>query len=141
MFEEVPENCLYDYVRASSKLQEENSSLEFQRQELFSQGVPEKNIRVEVGSTADPIQERPVLFHLVEKDLRENDLLVVTKIDQCSRNTLYFLKLQEKIFKESVTLISLDLPHSSDMAVNKLISTLLFYKIKKELNKTIKKIF
>jgi hypothetical protein len=123
MFGEVPENCLYDYVRVSSKSQEGNSSLEFQKQELFGQGVPEKNIRVEVGSTADPIQERPVLFNLIENDLKENDLLIVTKIDQCRRNTLYFLKLQEKIFKELVTFISLDLPHSSDMAVNKLIST------------------
>jgi DNA invertase Pin-like site-specific DNA recombinase len=47
----------------------------------------------------------------------------VTKIDRCSRNTLEFLKLQEKLFKKKVTFISLDLPYSNDMAVNKLIST------------------
>jgi len=50
-------------------------------------------------------------------------LLLVTKIDQCSRNTLEFLKLQEKLFKKSVTFIALDLPYSNDMAVNKLIAT------------------
>jgi DNA invertase Pin-like site-specific DNA recombinase len=55
--------------------------------------------------------------------LEENDLLFVTKIDRCSRNTLDFLKLQEKLFHKSVTFISLDLPYSNDMAVNKLIAT------------------
>jgi DNA invertase Pin-like site-specific DNA recombinase len=50
-------------------------------------------------------------------------LLLVTKIDRCSRNTLEFLKLEDKLFKNQVTFISLDLPYSSDMAVNKLIAT------------------
>jgi DNA invertase Pin-like site-specific DNA recombinase len=48
---------------------------------------------------------------------------MVTKIDRCSRNTLDFLKLQDKLFKKSVTFISLVLPYSTDMAVNKLIAT------------------
>jgi len=123
MFEEIPKNCRYGYARVSSKSQEENSSLESQKQELMKQGVPEKNIRVEVGSAADPIRERPVFYNLIENDLKENDLLFVTKIDRCSRNTLDFLKLQEKLFQKSVTFISLDLPYSNDMAVNKLIAT------------------
>lgn len=50
-------------------------------------------------------------------------MLFVTKIDRCSRNTLEFLKLQERLHKRSVIFISLDLPYSNDMAVNKLIST------------------
>lgn len=49
--------------------------------------------------------------------------LFVIKIDRCNRNTLEFLKLQEKLFNKSVTFISLDLPYSNDMAVNKLIAT------------------
>ena len=60
---------------------------------------------------------------MIDDKLKENDLLLVTKIDRCSRNTLEFLKLQEKLFKKKVTFISLDLPYSNDMAVNKLIST------------------
>lgn len=123
MFEEIPKNCRYGYVRVSSKSQEDNSSLEVQKQELLRQGVSEKNIRVEVGSAADLISERPVLQKLIEEELQENDLLIVTKIDRCSRNTLEFLKLQEKLFNKSVTFIALDLPYSNDMAVNKLIAT------------------
>jgi len=123
MFEEIHGNCRYGYVRVSSQSQENNSSLESQKQELIRLAVPEKNIRVEVASAADPIRERPVLQKLIEEELQENDLLLVTKIDRCSRNTLEFLKLQEKLFQKSVTFISLDLPYSTDMAVNKLIAT------------------
>lgn len=50
-------------------------------------------------------------------------MLLVTKIDRCSRNIFEFLKLQEKLFQKSVTFISLDLPYSNDMAVNNLIAT------------------
>ena len=123
MFNEIPKNCRYGYARVSSKSQEDNSSLEAQKEEFIQQGVPKKNIRFEVGSAADPLKERPVFQKLIEEELKENDLLLVTKIDRCSRNTLEFLKLQEKLFNKSVTFIALDLPYSKDMAVNKLIST------------------
>ena len=123
MFEEIPKNCRYAYARVSSKSQENNSSLECQKQEFLRLGVPEKNIHVEVGSAANPIKERPVFQKLIEEELQENDLLLITKIDRCNRNTLEFLKLQERLHKKGVTFISLDLPYSTDMAVNKLIAT------------------
>ena len=123
MFQEIPKNCRYAYARVSSKSQEDNSSLESQKQEFLKVGVPEKNIRVEVGSAADSIQERPIFYHLIENELKENDLLFVTKIDRCSRNTFEFLKLQKKLFEKSVTFIALELPFSNDIAVNQLIAT------------------
>lgn len=51
--------------------------------------------------------------------------MIITEIDRCSRNTLEFLKLQERLHKKGVTFISLDLPYGNDMAVNKLIATTL----------------
>ena len=123
MFQEIPKNCRYAYARVSSKSQEDNSSLESQKQEFLKVGVPEKNIRVEVGSAADSIQERPIFYHLIDNELKENDLLFVTKIDRCSRNTFEFLKLQKKLFEKSVTFIALELPFSNDIAVNQLIAT------------------
>jgi len=123
MFDEIPRNCKYAYARVSSKSQQDNSSLESQKEEFLKLGVPEKNIRIEVGSAADNIKDRPVFYNLIDNELTENDLLFVTKIDRCSRNTLEFLKLQERLHKRSVIFISLDLPYSNDMAINKLIST------------------
>lgn len=110
MFPEIPKNCRYGYARVSSKSQKDNSSLEAQKEEFRKLGVPEKNIRTEVGSAADPIRERPIFQKLIDQELQENDLLLVTKIDRCSRNTLKFLKLQEKLFQKSVRFIALDLP-------------------------------
>lgn len=123
MFDEIPKNCKYAYARVSSKSQQDNSSLEAQREEFLKLGVPEKNIRVEVGSAADNIKDRPIFYNLIDNELTQNDLLFVTKIDRCSRNTLEFLKLQERLHKKGVTFISLDLPYSNDIAVNQLIST------------------
>ena len=123
MLDQIPKNCRYAYARVSSKSQEDNSSLEAQKEEFLKLGVPKKNIRVEVGSAADSIKERPIFQKLIEQELQENDLLLVTKIDRCSRNTLEFLRLQEKLFKKKVNFLSLDLPFANDMAVNKLIAT------------------
>ena len=123
MFDEIPKDQRYAYARVSSKSQEDNSSLEIQKEKFIQQGVPVKNIRVEVGSAADKIQDRPIFYKLIDDELKENDLLLVTKIDRCSRNTLEFLKLQERLYKKGVRFISLDLPYSSDMAVNQLIAT------------------
>lgn len=123
MFEEIPNDIKFAYCRISYKLQQNDSSLESQKQEFLKLGVPEKNIRIEVGSAVDNIQDRPIFYKLIDDELKENDLLFVTKIDRCSRNTLEFLKLQEQLHRKGVTFISLDLPYSNDMAVNKLIAT------------------
>ena len=123
MFPEISQNRRYGYVRISSKSQESNSSIESQKQELIQNGILEKNIFVEIGSAADSIQNRPIFQNLIESKLKSNDLLMVTKIDRCSRDTLSFLRLQEKLLKKSVTFISLDMPYSTDLAVNKLIAT------------------
>jgi len=125
MLLEIPNHCLYGYARVSSRSQEENSSLEAQTQALRQHGVPEQNIRVEVGSAADTMEERPIFYNLIQNELKENDMLLVTKIDRCSRNTLEFLKLQDQLFHKNITFLSLDLPVSNDMAANKLIATTL----------------
>ncbi len=119
-------NCKkYGYARVSSKSQEANSSLESQKQELLGNGVLESNIIIEVGSATNEIKNRPGFQNLIQNILKEDDTLVVTKIDRCARNTLEFLKLQDILFKRKIQFISLDLPYSEDLNINKLISTTL----------------
>ena len=118
-------NQKYGYVRVSSKSQEFNSSIKSQTDQLIQNGIQAKNIRVEVGSGANEIKNRPVFQKLMEEELKPNDLLMVTKIDRCSRNTLEFLKLQDILFKRNITFVALDLPTSVDLATNKLIATTL----------------
>lgn len=118
-------NKKYGYVRISSKSQESNSSIESQKQLLIQNGIEEENILVEVGSAANEIKNRPVFQKLMNEKLQENDLVMVTKIDRCSRNTLEFLKLQDIFFKRNITFVALDLPTSVDLATNKLMATTL----------------
>ena len=115
----------YGYVRVSSKTQESNSSIESQKQQLIQNGIKEENIFVEIGSGANEIKNRSVFQTLINQKLKENDLLMVTKIDRCSRNTLEFLKLQDILFKKNITFVALDLPTSVDLATNKLMATTL----------------
>ena len=118
-------NKKYGYVGVSSKSQESNSSIESQKQQLIQNGIQAENIRIEVGSAVNEIKNRPVFQKLMEEELKPNDLLMVTKIDRCSRNTLEFLKLQDILFKQNITFVALDLPTSVDLATNKLIATTL----------------
>jgi DNA invertase Pin-like site-specific DNA recombinase len=118
-------NQKYGYVRVSSKSQESNSSLESQKHQLIQNGIKVENIRIEVGSAANEIKNRPVFQKLMKEELKPNDLLMVTKIDRCSRNTLEFLKFQDILFKKKITFVALDLPTSVDLATNKLIATTL----------------
>lgn len=116
-------NQKYGYIKVSSKFQESNSSIESQTNELIRQGIPKNNLRIKVESAADKIANRPVFQKLIQEELQENDLLIVTKLDRCSLNTLEFLKLQDNLFQRNITFVALDIPYSNDLAVNKLIAT------------------
>lgn len=118
-------NKKYGYVRVSSKSQESNSSIKSQKEQLIQNGIEVENIRIEIGSAANEIKNRTVFQKLMQEELKPNDLLMVTKIDRCSRNTLEFLKLQDIFFKKNITFVALDLPNSVDLATNKLIATTL----------------
>ena len=115
-------NNKYGYVHVSPKIQESNSSIESQKQQLIQNGIEEENIFVEIGSGSNEIKNRSVFQKLINQKLKENDLLMVTKIDRCSRNTLEFLKLQDILFKRNITFVALDLPTSVDLATNKLMA-------------------
>ena len=118
-------NKKYGYIRVSSKSQESNSSIKYQKEQFIQNGIQPENIRIEVGSATNEIKNRLVFQKLIQEELKSNDLLMVTKIDRCSRNTLEFLKLQDILFKKNITFVALDLPTSIDLATNKLIATTL----------------
>ena len=72
-----------------SKGYEDICSLGLQREKLIKLGIPEQNITMEIGQRsiieigydASPIliRERPAFKKLINKEVRENDILVVTK--------------------------------------------------------------
>lgn len=111
-------NNRYGYVRA----QESGYSIEFQKQQLIQNGIEEKNIFVEIESGIKEIRNLFTFQKLINQKLKENDLLMVTEINICSRNTLEFLKLQDILFKKSITFVALDLPISLNLADNKVMA-------------------
>ena len=125
----------YGYARVSSKSQENNSSLEGQKLQLIENGILEKHILFEIGSAGTEIKNRPIFQTLINQKLQEDDTLMVTKIDRCSRNTLEFLKLQDILFKRKIEFISLDLPHSDDPSINRLTATTLSSIVEFEYNR------
>lgn len=92
---------------------------------MIQNKIEEENIFLDVGSGANEIKNWSVFQKLINQKLKENDLLMVTKIDKCSWNTLEFLKLQDILLKKNITFIALDLPTSVDLATNKLMATTL----------------
>lgn len=126
-FEKIPQNNRYGYARVSSKEQAQNSFLEAQKAELIKLGVPEENIYLEVGSATDVIENRPIFFQLINQILKEGDLLAVTKLDQCSWNTLSFLQLKNQLAAKGVAFWVLDLPQEylENSPSSRLISTAL----------------
>ena len=89
---------------------------------MIQNGIEEEKIFVEIGSGANEIKNRPIFQKLINQ---KNDLLMVTKIDRCSRNTLEFLKLEDILLKKNITFVALDLPTSVDLATNKFTATTL----------------
>ena len=111
-------NNKYGYVRG----QESDYSIEFQKQQLIQNGIEEKNIFVEIESGIKEIRNLSIFQKLINQKLRENDFLMVTEINICSRNTLEFLKLQDILFKKRITFVALDLPTSLNLDDNKVMA-------------------
>jgi len=101
--------------------------LEAQKAELIKLGVPEENSYFEVESASNVIQNRPIFFKLIHQILKEGDLLAVTKLDQCSWNTLSFLQLKNQLAEKGVAFWVLDLPQEylENSPSSQLISTAL----------------
>ena len=72
---------------------------------MIQNGIEAENIRIEVEFAVNEIKNRLVFQKLMKEELKPNDLLMVTKIDRCSRNTLEFLKLQDILFKQNICFV------------------------------------
>lgn len=88
--------------------------------DLMENGISKENIFIDIES--DFAQNKPKFNHLIETLLQKNDVLIIPQIDQCSKTSYTFLKLHEKLFRKSIQLLILEMPHSDDLAVNKLIA-------------------
>lgn len=90
---------IYGYCRVSSKGQLDNNSLEQQETEILTKYDNTIIYKEQfTGTTTD----RPILNQLI-KDLKLNDVLVVTKLDRLARNTVEGIELVQELFNKGVS--------------------------------------
>ncbi|MGL5190905.1 MAG: recombinase family protein [Cetobacterium sp.] len=92
-------NKIIGYCRVSSKGQMDNNSLEQQEKEIlnkYSNAIIFKEQYT--GTTTD----RPV-FNEVLKTLKEDDTLVVTKLDRLARNTIEGIEIVQDLFDRYIS--------------------------------------
>lgn len=110
---------IYGYVRVSSKSQLDNNSLEQQEQEILKE-YPNAII-VKEQFTAKSIH-RPKFNWLLGR-LKENDKLVVTKLDRFCRSTSEGLKCISELQARGVKIHILNMGLIEDSAMGQLIVT------------------
>lgn len=90
---------IYGYARVSSKGQLDNNSFE-QQEGVILEKYNNATIYKEqfTGTTTD----RPILNKLI-KDLKPNDMLVVSKLDRLARNTVEGIELVQELFNKGVS--------------------------------------
>lgn len=109
---------MYGYARVSTTSQ----NLGDQKQQLKNFGVENKNIYAEkiTGTTTD----RPV-FNQLLAILKEDDMLVITKLDRLARNTREALDVVDNLLTAGVTIEVLNLGRISNDTSGKLVYTIL----------------
>ena len=94
---------LFGLIRVSHKSQCD----ETQMNQLISYGVPKENIFIEHGvSGVVNLNDRPILQDLLSR-LREDDVLVVTRLDRLARSMRSLLDLVEMLNERGINFVSL----------------------------------
>ncbi|KJZ84388.1 MULTISPECIES: recombinase family protein [unclassified Clostridium] len=92
-------SIIYGYCRVSSKGQLDNNSLDQQQEEILSKYSSATIYKEQfTGTTTD----RPIFNNLISL-LKENDTLVVTKLDRLARNTEEGIHLVQELFDKGVS--------------------------------------
>lgn len=126
---------IYGYCRVSSKSQIENNSLEQQEKEIKEKYNDTKIITEQFTGTTT---HRPKFEELVNS-LKENDILVVTKLDRLARNTKEGIEIVEKLFKKKVSVHVLNVGLLEDTTMGKFFLTTLLAVAEMERNMIIER--
>lgn len=110
---------IYGYCRISSKAQLENNSLEEQEKQILKQYTNAVIYKEQyTGKTSD----RPI-FNKLKQELKENDKLIVTKLDRLCRNVKEGLDFIQELNKKGVKVHILNIGLIEDTPIGNLIIT------------------
>ena len=126
---------IYGYCRVSSKGQLDNNSLEQQKEEILNKYSNAEIFKEQfTGTTTD----RPI-FNNVLEHLKENDTLVVTKLDRLARNTEEGINLVQDLFNRGVSVHVLNVGLLENTAMGKFFLTTLLAVAEMERNTIIER--
>lgn len=91
---------IYGYTRVSTKKQLDGYGLDVQKKEILEK-YPTAIIYEEQYTGAK--LDRPVFTNLLSM-LKENDILVVSRLDRFARNTVEGIKVVEELFKRKISI-------------------------------------
>ena len=91
---------IYGYTRVSTKKQLDGYGLDVQKKEILEK-YPTAIIYEEQYTGAK--LDRPIFTNLLSL-LKENDILVVSKLDRFARNTVEGIKVVEELFKRKISI-------------------------------------
>ena len=117
---------IYGYCRVSTKGQaKDGNSLDAQEQEILSK-YSDAHIYKEAytGTTTD----RPV-FNEVIRQMQENDMLVVSKLDRLARNTEEGIKIVKNLFLKKCSVHVLNVGLLEDTAMGQFFITTLLERV------------
>lgn len=91
---------IYGYTRVSTRKQLDGYGLDVQKKEILEKY--HNAIIYEEQYTGSKL-ERPIFTHLLLQ-LKENDILVVSRLDRFARNTVEGIKVVEELFKRKISI-------------------------------------
>lgn len=127
---------VYGYCRVSTKGQaSDGNSLEAQEQEILKKY---ENAIIYKEAYTGTTTDRPIFNDVIDK-LKENDMLVVAKLDRLARNTVEGIEIVKKIFKKKASVHVLNVGLLEDTPMGQFFLTTLLAVAELERNQIIER--
>lgn len=126
---------IYGYARVSSKGQQDNNSFEQQEQEILNRY---DNVVMSYEQFTGTTTDRPILNNILSQ-LKENDILVVTKLDRLARTTTEGIDLIQGLFHKGVAVHVLNVGLLENTSMGKFFITTLLAVAELERNQIVER--
>lgn len=127
---------VYGYCRVSTKGQaSDGNSLEAQEKEILAKY---ENALIFKEAYTGTTTDRPIFNDVIEK-LKENDMLVVAKLDRLARNTVEGIEIVKKIFRKKASVHVLNVGLLEDTPMGQFFLTTLLAVAELERNQIIER--
>lgn len=127
---------IYGYARVSTKGQaKDGNSLEAQEKEILERY---ENAKIYKEAYTGTTTDRPIFNDIIDQ-IKENDMIVVTKLDRLARNTVEGIQIVKEIFKKKASVHVLNVGLLEDTAMGQFFITTLLAVAELERNQIVER--